>query len=205
MGREDLAWLYKEWAFPYIGLLSKLITNRDVRFTSSLFKEIWRQLEIQQNMSSAYHPQTDGESERTNQTVETALRIFGNFQQDDWSDWLPLIQYHPNSHVSNTTQFAPFDLWIGYTPRAHQPDRPSTMPEVQKKGEQLLDARKQAQESMSRVQQSWVKETRHCPYQKGQHIWLKGKNLRTSHPTAQSRPKQFGPFVVTEVLGPTTY
>ena len=205
MGTEDLARLYKERAFPYIGLPSKLISDRDVRFTSGLFKEICKQLGIQQNMSSAYHPQTDGESERTNQTVETALRIFGNFRQDDWSEWLPLVQYHLNSHVSNTTRFAPFDLWMGYIPRAHQPDRASIMPEVQKRKEQLFEARKQAQESMKRAQQSWVKETQHRPYQKGQRVWLEGKNLKTSHPTAKLRPKRFGPFAVTEVLGPTTY
>ena len=205
MGTEDLARLYKERAFPFIGLPSKLISDRDVRFTSNLFKEICGQLGVQQNMSSAYHPQTDGESERTNQTVETALRIFGNFRQNDWSEWLPLVQYHINSHVSNTTRFAPFDLWMGYIPRAHQPDRPSTMPEIQKKKEQLLEARRQAQESMNRAQQSWIKETQHHPYQKNQKVWLDGKNLKTSHPNAKLRPKRFGPFAITEVLGPTTY
>ena len=122
MGAEQLACLYKEWAFPFIGIPSKLISDRDVRFTSQLFKEVCKQLGIQQNMSSAYHPETDGQSERTNQTVETALRIFGNFRQNDWSDWLPLVQYQLNSHISNTTGFALFDVWMGYVPRAHQPD-----------------------------------------------------------------------------------
>jgi len=206
MGTEQLAHLYKKHAFPFIGIPSKLISDRDVWFTSRLFQEICRQLGVRQNISSAYHPETDGQSERTNQTVETALRIFGNYRQDDWSDWLPIVQYQLNSHVSNTTGFTPFEIWMGYIPRAHQPDRVSGMPEVQKRKEQLFEVRKQAQESMTRAQQSWAKKKRpHKPYAKGEKVWLKGKNLRTSHPTTKLRPRRFGPFKVTEVLGPTTY
>ena len=92
MGAEQLAGLYKEQAFPFIGIPSKLITDQDIWFTSQLFKEVCKQLGVQQNMSLAYHPETDRQSERTNQTVEVALRIFGNFWQDDWSDWLLLVQ-----------------------------------------------------------------------------------------------------------------
>ena len=93
-----------------------------MRFTSKLFKELCQQLGIWQNLSSAYHPQTDGESERTNQSVEVALRIFCNYWQDDWAEWLPVVQYQMNSHELGTTKQTPFDVWMGYIPRAHQPD-----------------------------------------------------------------------------------
>ena len=205
MGAEELAQLYKERAFPFIGLPTKLITDRDVRFTSNLFRELCKQLGVKQNLSSAYHPQTDGESERTNQTVETALRIFSNFRQDDWSEWLPIVQYQINSHVSGTTKFAPYELWMGYVPHAHQPERPSTMPRIQERKEWLREARSQAQEAMTRAQQLWIKPSKHRPYVKGEQVWLEGKNLHTSHPTNKLRPKRFGPFNVMEVLGPTTY
>jgi len=93
MGMEQLAHLYKKNVFPFIGIPSKLISDQNVQFTSQLFQEICKQLGIQQNMSLVYHPETDGQSKQTNQTVETALRIFGNYQQNDWSDWLPIVQY----------------------------------------------------------------------------------------------------------------
>ena len=79
IGAEELAALYVECTFPYIGLPSKLISDRDTCFTGGLFQEICQQLGIKQNISSAYHPKTDGQSEQINQTVETALHIFGNF------------------------------------------------------------------------------------------------------------------------------
>ena len=103
MGAEQLARLYKEQAFPFIRIPSKLISDQDVQFTSQLFREMCKQLGVQQNISLAYHPEMDGQSERTNQTIETALRIFGNFWQNNWSDWLLLMQYQLNSHVFNTT------------------------------------------------------------------------------------------------------
>ena len=58
---------------------------------------------------------------------------------------------------------------------------------------------------MEHTQQAWVKTQSYKPYTKGQKVWLEGKNLKTSHPTMKLRPKHFGPFTVSEVLGPTTY
>ena len=110
-----------------------------------------------------------------------------------------------NAHVSNTTGIAPYNVWFGYTPRGHQPDRSTTMPLLEKRKKQLKEARLQAQEAMIRAQQGWVKEAHYKPYAKGERVWLEGKNLRMSHPTTKLRPKRFGPFTVTEVLGPTMY
>ena len=114
MTTTQLAELFKDKAFPYTGLPSKIISDRDTRLTSHLAKEICQQLDVEQNISTAYHPQTDGQSEKTNQHVETALRIFTNYQQDDWAQWLPIVQYMINSRISETTKYAPYELWMGY-------------------------------------------------------------------------------------------
>jgi hypothetical protein len=131
MNSEELAELYKDKAFPYTGIPSKIISDRDTRIGSNFTKDLCAQLQVQQNISTAYHPQTDGQSEKTNQHVETALRIFSNYQQDDWARWLPIVQYLLNSRISETTKFAPYELWMGYIPRAHQPERPSLFPRIE--------------------------------------------------------------------------
>jgi transposase InsO family protein len=116
MGSEEVARLFRDHAFPYTGIPKRIISDRDMQFTSQFFKELCAQLEIKQNMSSAYHPQTDGQSEQTNQTVETILRIFCNHQQDNWADWLKVAQYMINSRPSSTTKKPPYDklcLWYG--------------------------------------------------------------------------------------------
>jgi hypothetical protein len=74
-----------------VGIPDKVILDRDPRFTSKLFKEVCDLLKIKQNVSSMYHPQMDGQSEKMNQHMEMALQIFGNFQQDNWSDLLPIV------------------------------------------------------------------------------------------------------------------
>ena len=202
---EELAKEYKAKAFPYISLPSRLISDRDTRFTSKMFRELCEQLGIKQNLSSAYHPQTDGESERTNQSVEVTLRIFCNHRQDDWAEWLPVVQYQMNAHESSTTRKIPFEVWMGYVPRAHQPDRPSNMPKLEKKKQTLKEVREAAWEAMAKAQEKWIKPTRYKPYQVGEKVWLEGKNLRTFHPSTKLRPKRFGPFTIKEVLSSTTY
>jgi transposase InsO family protein len=92
MGSLEVARLYLEHVFPFIGLPEKIILDRDTQFTSKVFREVCELLKVQQKMASAYHPQTDRQSEKTNQHVEMVLRIFSNFQQDNWSDLLPIIQ-----------------------------------------------------------------------------------------------------------------
>jgi hypothetical protein len=81
MNSLEFTKLYLRHVFPFVAIPSRVISDPDPKFTSKVFREICNLLKVKQNISSAYHPQTDGQSEKTNQHVETALRIFGNFQQ----------------------------------------------------------------------------------------------------------------------------
>jgi hypothetical protein len=113
MTTEEFLELYRERVFPYTGIPQKIISDRDVRFTSEMFKELCDQLAIKHNMSTAYHPQTDGQSERTNQSVETILRVFCNQAQDNWREWLPVVQYILNARPSATTKQTPYESMDG--------------------------------------------------------------------------------------------
>ncbi len=80
MGTDKLAKEYFQKVFPHFGIPDKIILDRDPRLTSELTKAICREGNIQQNISTTYHPQTDGQSEWTNQMLETFLRIFCSHQ-----------------------------------------------------------------------------------------------------------------------------
>jgi hypothetical protein len=205
MGSEEVARLFRDHAFPYTGIPKRIISDRDTRFTSQFFKELCAQLDIKQNMSSAYHPQTDGQSERTNQTVETILRIFCNHQQDNWADWLKIAQYMINSHPSSTTKKPLYELWMGFIPCTHQPTRVGNVPAIEERKSQLLEARKDAQEAISKAQSLWTKNPHFQRYRVDQKVWLEGTHLQTTHPTMKLRAKRFGPFKITEVLSTVTY
>ena len=77
---EGVANLFKDRIFPFVGLPKKIISDQDPHFTSAFFRELCKQLEVSQNLSTTYHLQTDGQSEKTNQHVKTALRIYCNYQ-----------------------------------------------------------------------------------------------------------------------------
>jgi hypothetical protein len=205
MTTEEFLELYREKVFPYTGLPQKVISDRDVHFTSTLFKELCKQLAIEQNMSTAYHPQTNGQSERTNQMVETILRLYCNQEQDNWREWLPVVQYIINSRPSATTKQSPYELWMGFVPRTHQPVRPSKLPHFEKRKQELLRAREVAQEAMKHAQDLLKKETRFRQYKVGDKVWLEGRNIKTTHPTTKLREKRFGPFEVTEVISKVVY
>jgi Integrase zinc binding domain len=126
----NAAQLYTKHVFPYYGAPKKIISNRDPRFTAQLAKELCQLLNIKQNISTAYHPQNEGQSERLNQWLEQYVRIYTNYQQTDWAAWLPLAQYIHNSWTSSTTKKTPFDLLMGYMPRLHVSTSSSHLPEA---------------------------------------------------------------------------
>jgi transposase InsO family protein len=127
---EGVAKLYAKEVFPHYGLPHRVISDRDPRFASKWTKELCRILGVDQNISTAYHPQTDGQSECTNQWLEQYLRIYGNFQQNDWVTWLPMAQFVHNSWENKTTKKTPFDLLMGHMPDVRKCNQPVTTPEV---------------------------------------------------------------------------
>ena len=102
-------------------------------------------LGITQNLSTAYHPQMDGQSERTNQWLEQYLQIYGNHQQDNWASWLPMAQYVHNSWPSATTGKTPFKLLMGHMPILPDRSMPTDAPLLEDRQNTLEHVREQAQ------------------------------------------------------------
>src|SRR5579864_2064686 len=96
----ELARLYADRVFPAYGLPDKIISDWDPRVTSDLFQDLCNILGIKQNISTVYHPQTDGQSERTNQTMEVVLHTLCDANAQDWAKWLPIVTYAMNFRPS---------------------------------------------------------------------------------------------------------
>ena len=107
---EATAQLFLDAIFQHYSLPHKIISDQDPRFTSKFTKELCHVLGIQQNLSSAYHPWTDGQSERNNKWVETYLHFFTNYQQDNWAAYLPIAEFAHNNWKSETTKATPFSF-----------------------------------------------------------------------------------------------
>ena len=79
--------------FRHHGLPESIISDRGPQFVSKFWKHLFKMVNVTYNLSSCYHPQTDGEAERTNQTLEQYLRCFLSYQQDDWADILHFAEF----------------------------------------------------------------------------------------------------------------
>ena len=90
------------------------ITDRDTKFASKFWQALMTRLGTKSKLSTAYHPQTDGQTERLNQIVEQYLRFFINFQQDDWVMLLPAAQLAYNTTETETTKVTPHFANYGY-------------------------------------------------------------------------------------------
>jgi hypothetical protein len=153
----------------------------------------------------AYHPCTDGQSERSNQWLEQYLRFWVNERQDDWAQYLPLAKFAHNNWTNESTHESPFQVLMGYHPRADWTGMRSAIPRVTTHLEQYNEAQRKAQEPMQRAQQSWVRHRDTPKYQVGDQVWLEGHHLCTNQPTVKLAPKHHGPFKVVQVMSPVNY
>ena len=99
------------------GMPSSIISDRDKIFTSHLWRQLFRLAGVTLNMSTAYHPQIDGQSERVNQCLETFLRCFVHACPSQWIHWLTLAEYWYNTSYHSALDTTPFQALYGYHPR----------------------------------------------------------------------------------------
>jgi hypothetical protein len=90
---KGFAILFHNNAYAYFGMPCRLITNRGPQFVSKFSKALYKLKGIEGNPSTAYHPQTNGQTERNNQELETYLQIWCSYHQDDWHKWLRSVQF----------------------------------------------------------------------------------------------------------------
>lgn len=109
--------LFMEHVFKLHGLPEAIVSDRDRVFTSTLWKELFRLSRTNLLMSSAYHPQTDGQTERVNQCLEGYLRCFVHSCPTKWKDWLSLAEFWYNTSYHSSLDKTPFEVLYGQKPR----------------------------------------------------------------------------------------
>ncbi|SJL16240.1 uncharacterized protein ARMOST_19760 [Armillaria ostoyae] len=115
LSAEGWARILRNHVYARHGMPQVVISDQGPQFVSTFMKELYQMLDIKQNASTAFHPQTDRQTECVNQEVEKYLRIFINHQQDDWADWLPLAEFTHNNHAHSATGKSPFMILYGQT------------------------------------------------------------------------------------------
>jgi len=114
---EGLAKLFQDHIWKLHRLLESIILDREVQFVVGVIKELNNLLEIQTKLSTAYHPQTDGQTERINQELEQYLRVFIDHRQEQWLDWLGTAEFAYNNKIHTAIKTSPFKANYSQDPR----------------------------------------------------------------------------------------
>ncbi|KAG0154712.1 hypothetical protein PDIDSM_280 [Penicillium digitatum] len=129
---EEVARLYTRHVWKLHGLPNTVVSDRGPQFVAQFWKHLTKRLRITNLLSTAYHPETDGQTERTNAVLEQYLRAYVSYLQDDWSEWLPLAEFTANSHYPESTRVSPFYANYGFHP-ASGSNHPSLPPDTKNK------------------------------------------------------------------------
>src|SRR6266436_6914986 len=105
-----VAQLFLEHIWHHHGLLEEVISNCGSAFISNFSCKLAALLVVKLTPSTSYHLQTDGQTEHVNQEIEVYLQVFMSHQQDDWANWLPLVEFAYNNKVHTATHQTPFEL-----------------------------------------------------------------------------------------------
>jgi len=114
---ERLAKLFRDNVWKLHRLSESIISDRGPQFTAGLMRELNRMLEIKSKLSTVFHPQTDGQTERVNQELEQYLRMFIDHRQEQWPNWLGTAEFAYNNKTHSSTKVLPFKANYGQDPR----------------------------------------------------------------------------------------
>lgn len=112
-----VAKVFLDQVYKLHGMPSAIVSDRDRIFSSQFWRELFALADIQLRMSTSYHPQSDGQTKRLNQTMETFLRCFVHACPSKWLKWLPLAEFWYNSSHHSAIGRSPFEALYGYSPR----------------------------------------------------------------------------------------
>ena len=214
---EDVADLYVNNIYKLHGFPNTIVSDRGPQFAALFWKELCKRLQTARLLSTAFHPETDGQTEISNAGMEQYLRAYTTYLQDDWSKWLGLAEFSANNAISETTQCSPFFANYGYNPRiGFEPREPlamSSLPaeikadEYAKHMEDLCELLKVEMAAAQAKYEDDANRTRQpAPiFKVGDEVWLDAKNIRTKRPARKLDWKNLGRFKIKRVLNSWAY
>lgn len=214
---DGFARLFIKTFYSLHALPRAMVSDRGPQFIGQAWKTVCKFLQIERRLSTAFHPQTDGSTERVNAEVEVLLRQWANYEQDNWAEWLPVVQLALNGRNSSTTGVSPFLLSHGYPLRTIDPlteviGHANPKSPIQK-GEEIVTKIKAitewAQSEMANAQQDQEQQAnRHrnvAPaYKVGDKVYLSLRNIRTNR-SSKKLENRSAKFTVVEIISPLSY
>ncbi|KAI0992351.1 hypothetical protein K3495_g15835, partial [Podosphaera aphanis] len=213
MNAEECAERFVQCHYRFHGFPKALTSDRGSNWVGDFWKRLCKRSGIEQRLSTAYHPETDGATERMNQEVLAYLRAFISFSQTEWSEMLPSAQLAINNRDNSSTGLSPFFLEHGYHVEPVQfpkPAKEEVLTQPEKRAEKFMNRLQEAQEyaasAMASAQQQMEDQANRLRnpapvFRVGDKVWLNLKNIQTPQPKKKLAWVS-GKYTVTKVISP---
>src|SRR5215471_1786147 len=194
------------------GLPTNVVSDRGPQFVADFTKELYKLLGIRSSLSTAYHPQTDGQTERLNQELEQYIWIFTNQRQDNWDELLPLTEFSYNNHVHSATKHTPFMLdtgqnpRMGFEPKVEPPQNKTANDFVDQMKSALDEAKSALQKSKDDMAQYYNRRQEPAPkFHPGDKVFLDASDINTTRPSRKLSHCFLRPYPVEQAVGKNAY
>lgn len=214
---EYIAQKLVQHVIAYHGFPTAITSDRGSQFVGELWARTCTLLGINRRLSTAYHPQTDGQTERMNAVVESYIRNFCNFAQDNWMEILPMAQLAISNQTAASTGFSPFFLDHGFhletlplsEPSTDEPRQSSAGSTGTRIADKLKNALEVAQAELAAAQErqeQYANRYRDLAphYKPGDKVWLSLRNIRTNRPSKKLDARQ-AKYTVLAQVNPHAY
>lgn len=207
MTAVQFADLFVDTVVKLHGMPKNIVSDRDTKFTSLFWSQVCMRMGVEQCMSTAYHPQSDGQTERMNRVLEEMLRHYVGQQYTNWDALLPMAEFAINNSFNKSIQNTPFFLNYGQHPLVPVTIVASDLvPSAVQFTEHLQHALSRAKECLNKAQDRqkhyYDKGRKELVFSVGQEVLLNTKNIRSEQGSPKKLlPRWVGPFKVTAIIG----
>jgi len=213
---SEFAKLFFLTIFKNHGLPKVIISDRDAKFTSNFWKSLFNHIGTKLAMSTAFHPQTDGQTERMNRTLEEMLRAYSTYKQDTWDEYLPAAEFAYNNSKQASTGFTPFELDCGQhpnTPASLATNKLNHVPAAEDFINHWNNMIKIANDTLMLAQERQTKyanqHRRELNFNIGDKVMLLAQNINNPidkyRPTYKLSSKYLGPYTISAKIFSTSY
>lgn len=206
---QETAQLITQHVFRLHGIPNDIVSDRGPQFISQVWRSFCQAVGASVSLSSGYHPQSNGQSERANQELESLLRCVIDNNPSSWSTHLAWVEYAHNTHTSSATGLTPFEASLGYLPPLFQSqEQDISVPSVLHHMRRCKRLWRQTKEALCRTSEQnkrWA-DLHRSPapqFSVGQKVWLSTRDIHLKDFPKKLAPRFIGPFPISRIINPS--
>jgi hypothetical protein len=201
--------------FSKFGFPRSIVSDRGSLFTSAWWSTFCYELTLKRRLSTAFHPQTDGQTERQNQTLEVYLRAYVNYQQDNWASLLASGEFAYNDSINATTGKTPFSICLRFQPafpmniaretQVREGENPAAREAVEDLQQDVQEGKDLWDKAQTAAAEYYNRKHKDMSFKVGDEVLLSSRYIRTRRACKKLDNRFLGPFKIVEAIGKNAY